>query len=82
MGDEPSQEFHVCASLRRKSQAEKVVEKEGCFGLSLTVRLSQCSYFVLWWLYVTHDCSSEEGKKEEDKGCDRFLSLCKLMAVA
>ncbi|KAL7896881.1 glycosyltransferase family 4 protein [Trichoderma sp. SZMC 28014] len=36
MGDEPSQEFHVCASLRRKSQAEKVVEKEGCFGLSLT----------------------------------------------
>lgn len=39
MGDEPSQEFHVCASLRRKSQAEKVVEKEGCFGLSLTVSL-------------------------------------------
>lgn len=39
MDDDPSQEFHVCASLRRKSQAEKVVEKEGCFGLSLTVSL-------------------------------------------
>ncbi|KAL6831482.1 glycosyltransferase family 4 protein [Trichoderma sp. SZMC 28015] len=36
MTDASNQEFHVSASLRRKSQAEKLVEKEGCFGLSLT----------------------------------------------
>jgi glycosyltransferase involved in cell wall biosynthesis len=36
MSNEPGQEFHASASLRRKSQAEKLVEKEGCFGLSLT----------------------------------------------
>lgn len=39
MNDASSQEFHASASLRRKSQAEKLVEKEGCFGLSLTVSL-------------------------------------------
>lgn len=36
MSDASNQEFHVSASLRRKSQAKKLVEKEGCFGLSLT----------------------------------------------
>jgi hypothetical protein len=46
MSQEPSQEFSVCASLRRKSQAEKLVEKEGCFGLSLTVSL-YCDFYVL-----------------------------------
>lgn len=39
MSDASNQEFHVSASLRRKSQAKKLVEKEGCFGLSLTVSL-------------------------------------------
>lgn len=47
MGDKPSEEFHVCASLRRKSQAEKVVEKEGCFGLSLTVSLHRVAHVLL-----------------------------------
>lgn len=47
MSDEPSQEFHVCASLRRKSQAEKVVQKEGCFGLSLTVSLHRNAHVLL-----------------------------------
>lgn len=47
MGDDPSQEFHVRASLRRKSQAEKVVEKEGCFGLSLTVSLHRNAHVLL-----------------------------------
>ncbi|KAL7808748.1 UDP-Glycosyltransferase/glycogen phosphorylase [Trichoderma aethiopicum] len=36
MTKDPCQEFHVSASLRRKSQAEKVVQAEGCFGLALT----------------------------------------------
>ncbi|KAH0497668.1 hypothetical protein TgHK011_004957 [Trichoderma gracile] len=36
MTKDPCQEFHVSASLRRRSQAEKVVQAEGCFGLALT----------------------------------------------
>lgn len=47
MTDLFSQEFHVCASLRRKSQAEKVVEKEGCFGLNLTVSLHHDAHVLL-----------------------------------
>lgn len=47
MSNDPSQEFRVSASLRRKSQAEKLVEKEGCFGLSLTVSLRRNVHVLL-----------------------------------
>ncbi|KAL7782932.1 glycosyltransferase family 4 protein [Trichoderma ceciliae] len=36
MSHEPIQDFCVHASLRQKARAEKLVEKEGCFGLCLT----------------------------------------------
>lgn len=48
MTDASNQEFHVSASLRRKSQAEKVVEKEGCFGLSLTVSLRRELHIIFF----------------------------------
>lgn len=47
MTKDPCQEFHVSASLRRKSQAEKVVQAEGCFGLALTVSFTLLSCIVI-----------------------------------